>query len=421
MTRDEIFSNELEYLYFRLVAARNALNEAKDPETEHCLYDILTQTLDKIDRKGSEEDRNHAAEIVVRKNNKYARYILNNQKLVLCATIGAALIALGAIFSIIMILMGSESKLKPSLIVGGVAAVIIAALVIIVKLKKKNMDIAREHLKGKTVIGARINTLTSKEMAERASDNSRNSDSNQPKVVYNFKTIIIAAVAVLVLVIGFFVVKNNGSDILLQAKKIMAAVGLNPDAPDASPERFMQLTNQLEQAHDKLCYDRAISLISDEKYDDAKELLAMIPANHHYEDAERQLSDIDSLIKYNDAMSKKSKSLTETVVALSNVPISYKDTEELLSTYRDYLACKGTYELDGSVFVITDFIIKDDGQMYLIEESLGEIIVTESERRGPLFKAIENPKGKEVWWFVSDYRAIRQEKGNNQMSTWTKQ
>lgn len=421
MTRDEIFSNELEYLYFRLVAARNALNEAKDPETEHCLYDILTQTLDKIDRKGSEEDRNHAAEIVVRKNNKYARYILNNQKLVIFASIGAVLVALGAIFSIVMILMGSETKLKPSLIVAGIAAVIIIALAVVVKVKKKNIEIAREHLKGKTVIGARINTLSSKERAERAAENSKGSDSSQPRVVYNFKAVIVAAVVIIILVAGFFVVKNNGSDILIQAKKIMASVGLNPDAPDASPERFMKLTNQLEQAHDKLCYDRAMNLLGSEDYEGARELLGMIPANHHYEDAEKQLSDIDSIIKYNEAMNKRSISLTDTVVALSAVPVSFKDTGELLEKYRSYLACKGSYVLDGEKFVITDFIIKDDGQMYLIEESLGEIIITESERRGPLFKAIENPKGKEVWWFVSDYRAIRQEAGASTMTTWSKE
>ena len=48
MTVDEIFSSESEHLYFRLIAARNALNAANDNETRQVLNEILDETLNNI-------------------------------------------------------------------------------------------------------------------------------------------------------------------------------------------------------------------------------------------------------------------------------------------------------------------------------------------------------------------------------------
>ena len=53
MTVDEIFSSESEHLYFRLIAARNALNAANDNETRQVLNEILDDTLNNISRIGN--------------------------------------------------------------------------------------------------------------------------------------------------------------------------------------------------------------------------------------------------------------------------------------------------------------------------------------------------------------------------------
>ena len=54
MTVDEIFSSESEHLYFRLIAARNALNAANDNETRQVLNEILDDTLNNISRIGTD-------------------------------------------------------------------------------------------------------------------------------------------------------------------------------------------------------------------------------------------------------------------------------------------------------------------------------------------------------------------------------
>ena len=56
MTVDEIFTSESEHLYFRLIAARNALNAANDSDTIQVLNDILDETLNNIDRIGTDEE-----------------------------------------------------------------------------------------------------------------------------------------------------------------------------------------------------------------------------------------------------------------------------------------------------------------------------------------------------------------------------
>ena len=65
MTVDEIFSSESEHLYFRLIAARNALNAANDNETRQVLNEILDDTLNNLSRIGTDEEIAAAEEIVV--------------------------------------------------------------------------------------------------------------------------------------------------------------------------------------------------------------------------------------------------------------------------------------------------------------------------------------------------------------------
>lgn len=407
MTRDEIFSNELEYLYFRLVAARNALNETNDPDTEHCLYDILTQTLDKIERKGSDEDRAAASEIVVRKSNKYARYILTNQKLVLLATVGAVLIGAGALFGIIMILIGGESKLKPSLILGGVAAVVISALVVIIKIKKGRMDVAREHLKGKTVIGARINTLTSKELAVRDSDKSVRSRGDQPKVVHNFRGVFVFALVVVILLIGFFVVKTKGGDIVRSAKILMVNIGLNPNKPEYSYDNYVELSDKLQRTHDKLCYDKALELISKKDYTSAYETLKEIPIKSNYGDAEAKKKEITGYIKYEEAMKTAATSLYEAAPALAEVPSDLPEIGEKADYYKTLNSTRGTYDNGATTFVIRDFVVDGD-KVYLVEDSRGKLEIVKNDRPGAIYKALEKSSGNEISWYVYEDKVTRQ-------------
>lgn len=405
MTRDEIFSSELEYLYFRLVAARNALNETRDPDTEHCLYEILTQTLDKIDRKGSEEDRAAASEIVVRKSNKYARYILTNQKIVLFSTIAAVLIGIGAVLAIIMILLGSEDKLTPSLLVGGIGAILVIAIVVVIKYKKGKMEIAREHLKGKTVIGARINTCTVKDAEESDNDRSSRSYSSSPKVVHNFKGVLITAIIIVAALIVVFVVKNKGEEIKVGAMNMMSKIGLNPDKPEYSHDNWVAINDSLQEAHDRICYSEANKLIKEKNYVEADKYLSMIPLTSSYKDTETIKKDVKNHIKYEEASELSKTSLADSLAKLFELPKDFLDVEELINKYLLYTNCKGVYENNGKKFVIKDF--KDEnGKIYLISED-GEMVVSQSTRPDALFRAKESSGGNDIMWYISETSVLR--------------
>ncbi len=412
MTRDEIFSNELEYLYFRLVAARNALNETKDPDTERCLYDILTDTLDKIDRKGSEEDRAAASEIVVRKSNKYARYILTNQKVVLLSTIGAVLIGAGALLAIIMIIIGSESKLKPSLIIGGIAALTIAALVVIIKIKKGRMDIAREHLKGKTVIGAKINTYTSKDSDEIDFERGEKSKGESLKVAHNFKGVFVTSIVVILVLLGAFVIKNKGSDIVRSAKIIMVNIGLNPNKPDYSYEDYVELNDMLQKTHDRVCYDAAMDYAGKKNYADAYAMMKEIPLKSSYLDSEQKLKELNAYMKFDEAMGIAEKSLYEAASILADIPSDMDEISELVREYRSYISLRGTYSDSGNTFVIRDFVVKD-GKVYLVEDARGNLEIVKNDRPGALCKAVEKIGNSQVSWFVFSDRVTRQQEASS--------
>ena len=160
MTVDEIFSSESEHLYFRLIAARNALNAANDNETRQVLNEILDETLNNISRIGTDEEIAAAEEIVVRKSNKDVKDYLSCQKFSLIASAVAFTAIVISVLALILIIVGanSESKIKAIITVVLFGGGISAMALMVVSYMKKRMATAKESLKGKTVIGARIDT-----------------------------------------------------------------------------------------------------------------------------------------------------------------------------------------------------------------------------------------------------------------------
>ena len=154
MTVDEIFSSESEHLYFRLIAARNALNAATDSETVQVLNDILDETLNSISRIGTDEEIAAAEEIVVRKSNKTVKDYLNSKKFSLIATAIMAAMGLIAVLVLAIIIFGSNSsKVKPIITVVLFSAGVIGASYFVANYMKKKMTAAKASLNGKTVIG----------------------------------------------------------------------------------------------------------------------------------------------------------------------------------------------------------------------------------------------------------------------------
>ncbi|MBO4920518.1 MAG: hypothetical protein J5372_01250, partial [Lachnospiraceae bacterium] len=160
MTVDEIFSSESEHLYFRLIAARNALNAANDNETRQVLNEILDETLNNISRIGTDEEIAAAEEIVVRKSNKDVKDYLSCQKFSLIASAVAFTAIVVSVLALILIIVGanSASKIKAIITVVLFGGGISAMALMVVSYMKKRMATAKESLKGKTVIGARIDT-----------------------------------------------------------------------------------------------------------------------------------------------------------------------------------------------------------------------------------------------------------------------
>lgn len=160
MTVDEIFSSESEHLYFRLIAARNALNAANDNETRQVLNEILDETLNNISRIGTDEEIAAAEEIVVRKSNKDVKDYLSCQKFSLIASAVAFTAIVVSVLALILIIVGanSDSKIKAIITVVLFGGGISAMALMVVSYMKKRMATAKESLKGKTVIGARIDT-----------------------------------------------------------------------------------------------------------------------------------------------------------------------------------------------------------------------------------------------------------------------
>lgn len=159
MTVDEIFSSESEHLYFRLIAARNALNAANDNETRQVLNEILDDTLNNISRIGTDEEIAAAEEIVVRKSNKNVKDYLSCQKFSLIASAVAFVAIVISVLALILIIVGANnSKVKAIITVVLIGGGISAMALLVASYMKKRMATAKESLKGKTVIGARIDT-----------------------------------------------------------------------------------------------------------------------------------------------------------------------------------------------------------------------------------------------------------------------
>ncbi len=159
MTVDEIFSSESEHLYFRLIAARNALNAANDNETRQVLNEILDDTLNNISRIGTDEEIAAAEEIVVRKSNKNVKDYLSCQKFSLIASAVAFAAIVISVLALILIIVGANnSKVKAIITVVLIGGGISAMALLVASYMKKRMATAKESLKGKTVIGARIDT-----------------------------------------------------------------------------------------------------------------------------------------------------------------------------------------------------------------------------------------------------------------------
>ena len=142
MTVDEIFTSESEHLYFRLIAARNALNAANDSDTIQVLNDILDETLNNIDRIGTDEEIAAAEEIVVRKSNKTVKDYLSSQKFALIATAVMFTAAVGAALALLIIILGGgdiSKMIKPIITVVIIAGGIIAMAFFVAKYMKKRM------------------------------------------------------------------------------------------------------------------------------------------------------------------------------------------------------------------------------------------------------------------------------------------
>ncbi|MBR6474715.1 MAG: hypothetical protein IKS98_04620, partial [Lachnospiraceae bacterium] len=133
---------------------------ANDNETRQVLNEILDETLNNISRIGTDEEIAAAEEIVVRKSNKDVKDYLSCQKFSLIASAVAFTAIVVSVLALILIIVGanSDSKIKAIITVVLFGGGISAMALMVVSYMKKRMATAKESLKGKTVIGARIDT-----------------------------------------------------------------------------------------------------------------------------------------------------------------------------------------------------------------------------------------------------------------------
>lgn len=429
MTVDEIFTSESEHLYFRLIAARNALNAASDSDTIQVLNDILDETLNNIDRIGTDEEIAAAEEIVVRKSNKTVKDYLSSQKFALIATAVMFTAAVGAALALLIIILGGgdiSKMIKPIITVVIIAGGIIGMAFFVAKYMKKRMNTACEQLNGRTVIGCRINTgvksqkSTSSSTASTSSSpasstkqrESRPVSHTKTKVYRNYFGVIKVVLLLAIIAVLGFIAFSKRHEIVDSAKTIMFNIGLYDPAGDASSEKFAEIRNTLINKRKGICYNEAERLFSEEKFFEAAE---MYNNSYGYND------EIDEKIRvanncgyYVNAEELVKTSMYKARVELNKIKLPFsgyriggkgtKNVDLILKQYTRYLDFTGIYGSGDDAFNIMDFIVKNNA-VYILENKLGEMkIITDVDREGYEYK-VEKKVGEEVteWYITTDH------------------
>ena len=424
MTVDEIFSSESEHLYFRLVAARNALNAAGDSETEQVLNDILDQTLNHLERVGTQEEIAAAEQIVVRKSNKTVKDYLTSKRFSMIALgVGLAAAAI-SLLVLCIILFGSNSefkdKIKPIITIVLIGGGITAASLFISSFMKKKMAEARGSLRGKTVIGCKLDASENKAQPAKSSG-TKDARSGKAKVVRNYGGILKIIIPVAIIAVIAFLIYDNREKIVMSAKEIMYKTGLYDPAPEFSLERYDELRLKLLNGRKKVYYDKAQELYENESYLEASEMYKNCGT---YQDAEAMQYVAECTEYYKNAKEALPNSMVGALTYLNKLTPSYKmlkekyteqfneiksqrkiifeDSERLKSQYNAYLEYVGTYKDSDEKFVITGFAIRDYNSIYINEERLGwKKLSNATDRDGYTYKVVENNGEEEITWYIA--------------------
>ena len=425
MTVDEIFTSESEHLYFRLIAARNALNAANDSDTIQVLNEILDETLNNIDRIGTEEEIAAAEEIVVRKSNKTVKDYLSCQKFNLIATAVMFVTAVGAALALLMIIVGSSDKVKPIVAVVIVAAGIIGMAFFVSRYMKKRMDQAREELKGKTVIGVKINTgvattstktTTSSSASTKKEKSSSSSSSSasvgKTKVVRNYFGVIKVVLLLAIIAVLGFTVYTKRTQIVDSIKIIMYNIGLYDPAPAADSERFAEIRTTLINKRKGIYYNKAEDLFANEQYAEAAEMYNQCYG--YKDDVEAKILLSNNCKYYVEAEDAVADSMIKARIALNNIKLPFdnvtirgkkiKNVEVLLGQYTKYLDYVGIYSAGEETFNITDFSKDKNFNVFVVEKKLGKLELSNATDMEDYDYVVQKKSGEDVikWYIAQD-------------------
>jgi len=405
MTVDEIFSSESEHLYFRLIAARNALNAAGDSETEQVLNDILDETLNNISRIGTDEEIAAAEEIVVRKSNKTVKEYLNSQKFMMIAKIIMGVTALAAVLSLVMIIIASDQKVKPIISVVLIAAAIIGASWFVYSYMKKKMEAARSALKGKTVIGCKIDNGTkTAEISSGKRETKVKDRASSPKVVRNFGGVIKAVLIIAVLAVAAFLVYTNRTKIVDSAKIIMYNIGLSNPAPDYSVEKYKEINAKLVSVKNGVYYDHAQKLFSEKNYTEA---CAMFEKCIGFRDSEARLAETRNYEYYSLAEKELPTSMLQALIYLKKITLPFKNAEGRLKNYATHVEYIAVYGKGDNKFNLKDFAVKDYS-LYIYEERMGyKKVASSCDREGYAYKVVEREGENGVTWYIASDHVLK--------------
>ena len=402
MTVDEIFSSESEHLYFRLIAARNALNSANDPDTVQVLNDILDETLNNISRIGTDEEIAAAEEIVVRKSNKTVKDYLASKKFSLIATAIMFATAVLAVLALVIIIVGSDSKVKPIITVTLIAAGIIGGSWFVASFMKKKMTAAKESLKGKTVIGCKIDTDVKSSASRTKSESSKSEKSKGPKVVRNYFGIV-----KVVLVLGIigalgFTVYTKWQDIVDSAQIIMNRIGLYNPGESYENKRWKEINDKLVSIKNSIYYNEGADLFENQDYSGA---IALFEKCIGYSDAEDRLVESRNYEYYTQAEKDVTTDMLRARNDLKKISLPFKNTDTLINEYGKHIDYIAVYGNGSEKFNLQNFS-KKNNSLYILEERLGwKKVEYKCDREGYTYEVKE--KGGEenyiIWYIASDH------------------
>ena len=409
MTVDEIFSSESEHLYFRLVAARNALNAADDPDTVQVLNEILDETLNNLSRLGTEEEIAAAEGIVVRKSNKTVKEYLSCKKFSLIATAVMVAAAVIAVLALLIVILGSnsDSKIKPIVTIVIVAGFIIAASIFVSNYMKKKMAVARDALKGKTVIGCRIegeNTSVSKPSSKRESSGAVKTKG--PKVVRNYFGIV--KVVLILGIIGglafFGYTKRN--EIVDFTKETMFKIGLYDYAEKYENNRWKEINNKLVTVKNGVYYNKAVSLLTEKNYTEA---ISLFEKCLGYQDADSKLTESRNWDYFTQAEKDVTTDMLRARNDLKKITLPFeKNVEALIKEYNKHIDYIAVYGNGVERFNLQNFS-KKNGSLYIFEERLGWKKVEKTvDREGYAYKVIEkNSEEDFIYWYIASDNVLK--------------